>query len=104
MVDLVNLPTTTKILPSKFSCFNSIQIASNGQPPKYYHPNAFSNFIHQKLTPPKFCAIRYMPFMAPTFIYVIVCILHFLIDIQKHVDVQIFTLWIDLRGLLVRSC
>ena len=29
------------------------------QPSKYYHPNVSLSFIHQKLTPPKFCAIQY---------------------------------------------
>ena len=35
-------------------------ILAAAQLPKYYHPNASLSFIRQELTPPKFCAIRYI--------------------------------------------
>jgi len=40
------------------STLNNKVNSMTAQPPKYHRPNAFSSFIYQKLTPPKFCAIQ----------------------------------------------
>ena len=58
LADLADSPATTKNLPSKVSTLNNRANPVTTQPPKYHHPNLFSGFICQKLTPPKYCAIR----------------------------------------------
>ena len=58
-MNLVDSPATAKFLPSKYLTLHRTTSGVIFKPSKYYHPNASSSFIHQKLISPKFYAIWY---------------------------------------------
>ena len=58
-------PATAKNLPSKVFTLNNSANSMTTQLLKYHHPNVFSNFICQKLAPPKYCTIRQDLFVNP---------------------------------------